>query len=188
MHVIYTGERVRLRPFRDFAEFNMVQAEDYGIPDPFRGPRWWPVSAREAEFDKCGMLDHDAYSMSAIERLDTGALVGISGCSSCRPGMLAMNIGTYILAQQRGHGFGVEAKQLQLCRLFESYPLQAVRSSTMEHHRRARSSLETCGMRYYGRLRGIECTGGRFYDEVLYEIFREQWEQLPIRQTVKRGQ
>jgi RimJ/RimL family protein N-acetyltransferase len=187
MHVVYTGERVRLRPFQDFAEFNSVHAEDYGVPDPFRGPRWWPVSGREAGFEKNSMLDHGAYSMSAIERLDTQDLVGISGCSAYQKGRLEMNIGTYILAKHRGHGFGIEAKQLQLCRLFESYPLLAVRSSTMEHHERARASLEACGMRYYGRLRGIECADGRFWDEVLYQIFREEWEQLPIRQIVKRG-
>jgi len=187
MHVIYSGERVRLRPFRDFAEFNVVHAEDYGIPDPFRGPRWWPVSRREAEFGEHGMLDHGHYSMSAIERLDTNELAGISGCSSHRSGALVMNIGTYILARHRGSGFGIEAKQLQLCRVFENYPLKAVRSSTMEHHTRARASLEACGMHCYGRLRAIECTAGRWYDEVYYEIFREEWEQLPIRRIVKRG-
>ena len=187
MQVIYTGERVRIRPFHDFAEFNSVHAEDYAIPDPFRGPRWWPVSARENAFEKCGMLDHSAYSMSAIERLDTGALVGISGCSSYRSGLLSMNFGTYILAQYRGHGFGIEAKLLQLCRLFENYPLEAVRASTMKHHVSARSSMEACGLRCFGRLRAIECVDGRCDDEVLYEIFREEWEQLPIRQVVKRG-
>jgi len=126
--------------------------------------------------------------MAAIECVDGSELVGISGCSSYRPGLLAMNIGTYILAQHRGQGFGIEAKQLMLCRLFESYPLQAVRSSTMEHHRRARASLESCGMRCCGRLRAIERADGQFFDEVQYEIFREQWEQLPIRQIVRRGQ
>jgi len=187
MHVIYTGERVRLRAFRDFAEFNSVHVEDYGIPDPFRGPRWWPVSKREAEFEKCGMLDHGAYSMSAIERLDTGALVGISGCGAYQPGQLSMNFGTYILAQHRRQGYGIEAKLLQLCRLFENYPLEAARASTMKHHVGARRSMEACGLRYCGRLRAIECVAGRWDDEVQYQIFREEWEQLPIRQIVKRG-
>ena len=39
MQVVYTGQRVRIRPFRDFAELNSVHAEDYAIPDPFREGR-----------------------------------------------------------------------------------------------------------------------------------------------------
>jgi RimJ/RimL family protein N-acetyltransferase len=188
MQVTYTGEKVRIRPFRDFAEIDSVHVQDYAIPDPFRGPRWWPVSAREAEFDKHGMLDHERYSMSAIERLDTGAVVGISGCSPYRSGLLSMNIGTFVMRAHRARGFGIEAKQLLLCRLFESYPLTAVRASTMEHHAAACRSLEASGLRCYGRLRAIEWTDGQCHDELEYEIFREEWEQLPIRQIVRRGQ
>jgi len=187
MHVVYTGTKVRIRPFKDFTELNTVLSADYAVPDPFRGPRWWPVKAREEEFEKHGMLDHHDYSMSAIERLDTSELVGIEGCGSCEVGQLSINIGTYILAPYREQGYGLEAKQLMLCRLFENYPIEAVRASTMAHHHRARKGLEACGMHLCGRLRGIEHVAGDYYDEVHYVIFREVWEQLPVRQVVKRG-
>lgn len=188
MQVVYTGELVRIRPFKDFAEFDAVHAEDYAVADPFRGPRWWPTKARELEYEKHGMLDHESYSMSAIERLDTGELVGLEGNSAYIPGRMQMNIGTFILPDYRQRGFGLEAKLLMLCKLFENYPLEAVRASTMEHHSRARAGLESCGMRCCGRLRAIEWAAGTLYDEVQYVIFREHWEQLPIRQIVKRGQ
>ncbi len=187
MHVVYTGNRVRIRPFVDLAEANLVLDEDYALPDPFRGPRWYALSERKTDFEKLGFIDSSSYSTFAIELIETSEVVGISGGSGSKPGVLAVNIGTYILAENRGQGYGIEAKQLMLCRMFECFQVDAVRASTMEHHASARASLEACGMNYFGKLRAIEFTKGRYYDEVQYEIFREEWEKLTIREIVKRG-
>ncbi|MBN2080980.1 GNAT family N-acetyltransferase [bacterium] len=187
MITTYTGERVRLRPWRDFAEYSSVIDRDYAQPDPFRGPRWWPVLAREPDFDRNGEIGPEAYSQLAIEELASGQAVGITGHGALKPGALAVDFGTYILPDCRYRGYGVEAKQLALCRLFENYPLEAVRANTTAPHGRARRSLELCGMQQYGRLRRVGIADGRYYDEVQYEIYRPDWELLPIRQRVKRG-
>jgi RimJ/RimL family protein N-acetyltransferase len=187
MHVIYTGERVRLRPFASFEEYNSVTAEDYAQPDPYRGPRWWPEPDRSERFKLRGMIGPEAYSNYAIEELECGTVVGTEGHSPITSGQIWANLGTYLLPEWRGKGLGIEAKQLMLCLLFENYPLQVVQASTIEHHRRARQSLEACGMQLFGQLRGIERVDDVVYDEVQYRIFREQWEQLPIRDRVQRG-
>ena len=187
MHTAYTGERVKLRPFGSYAEFNTVIAEDYASPDPFRGPRWYPESARLQQYDLRGVLGPEGYSNFAIEELGGGTTVGTEGHSAINSGQVWANIGTYLLPDWRGMGLGVEAKALLLCMLFENYPLNVIQASTLEHHQQARKSLETSGMQFFGQLRGIERVDGVAYDEVQYRIFREEWEQLPIRDVVKRG-
>lgn len=187
MHVIYTGERVRLRPFRDFDEFMAVRAASYADLDPFRGPVWHAHQILEQRFAECGRLDHDSYSFMAIERVDTGEVAGFESNEAYRSGRLSIGIGTYILPDHRHRGYGIEAKQLMMCRLFECYPITSVQAATLVHHCRARAGMEAAGMHYFGRVRASQCTDGRFYDQVHYQIFREEWMQLPIRRIVKRG-
>jgi RimJ/RimL family protein N-acetyltransferase len=187
MHTVYTGERVKLRPFRSLEEFDSVIAEDYASPDPFRGPRWYAESSRSQQYDLRGVLGPEGYSNFAIEELKCGTTVGTEGHSAINSGQVCVNIGTYLLPDWRGMGLGIEAKALLFCLLFENYPLEVVQASTLEHHQRARRSLEACGMQHFGRLRGIERVDGVACDEVQYRIFREEWESLPIRNMVIRG-
>jgi RimJ/RimL family protein N-acetyltransferase len=187
MHTVYTGERVKLRPFRSLEEFDSVIAEDYASPDPFRGPRWYAESARSQQFSLRGVLGSEGYSNYAIEELEGSTTIGTEGHSAIPSGQIWANIGTYLLPGWRGMGLGIEAKALLLCLLFENYPLEVVQASTLEHHQRARQSLEACGMELLGQLHGIERADGVVYDEVQYRIFREEWELLPIRNTVIRG-
>lgn len=187
MHVVYTGEKVRIRPFKDFAEFMAARSISFAEIDPFRGPVWYAHQLLEQRFAECGRLDHDSRSFMATEQVNTGKVVGFEGNGAYRPGRLSMDIGTYILPAHRHRGFGIEAKQLLMCRLFECYPITSVHAATLVHHHRARAGLEAAGMHYFGRVRASQCTDGRFYDQVHYQIFREEWEQLPIRQIVRRG-
>lgn len=186
MYTWYAGSLTRIRPFAGLAEFEAVDLEDYSVPDPFRGPRWWSAQERRREFEEHGMLKPGEYALFAVLAQETGEVAGIVACSY-KPGTLVMGLGTYIRAAHRHRGYGREAKQLMLCFLFENHPIQAVQASTMEHHLRARAGLEACGLKYYGRLRGIEQEHGRFYDEVQYVIFRQEWEAMDYRQKVKRG-
>lgn len=185
MHTIWTGERVRLRPFADEAERCDIYAELHVAPNAFWGP-WWSARQRvKKDFEEAGMLATDKYSTFAIERLDTNQLVGYEehGFVSNITGW----VGTFIKPEHWHNGFGIEAKQLCYCYLFESYPFVRVDSGTLENHTRARAGLERSGMAYEGRVRRMHFADGRYYDMVCYYIFREQWEQLPIRQVVRRG-
>jgi len=186
MYTSYAGRLTLIRPFTSLAEFEAVDLEDYSIPDPFRGPRWWPASERRREFEEHGMLKYGEYSLFAVVAQESGEVAGLVASGDGK-GALVMDMGTYICSAHRHRGYGREAKQLMLCFLFENHPIQAVHANTMEHHLRARAGLEACGLRCYGRLRGIEQEQGKFYDEVQYVIFREEWEATDYRHKVKRG-
>lgn len=187
MHTIWTGERVRLRPFRDEQEWCDLNEELHIVPNDFWGPWWSARQEKKKDYEPAGMLSADKYSCFAIERLDTGELVGYEEHEPPHPGAITAWVGTFILPAHWSQGFGIEAKQLCYCYLFETYPIELVHSGTLEHHTRAARGLHESGMRFIGRIRRFHFTAGNYYDMVCYSIFREEWEQHPIRQIVRRG-
>ena len=96
-------------------------------------------------------------------------------------------LGTIIAREHWGKGFGREAKLLNLCYLFENYPIECVWSDTTDEHSRAKAGLEACGLKLAGKHYGYLYKGGRLLPSPCYRILRDEWEQLPIRQSVKRG-
>jgi len=187
MHTIYTGKRVRLRPFASADEFVTLDDKFMAVPSTYWGPNWRPRAERAAEFDATGLIDAMQYSAFAVERLDTGELIGLEEFGGVSPGRLYTWLGTFILDSHQRQGFGIEAKQLMLCYLFENLPLETVHAVTTSSHTRARAGLEASGMSLIGRKHRVLLVAGKRYDEVCYQISRAEWEQLPIRQVVKRG-
>jgi RimJ/RimL family protein N-acetyltransferase len=185
MHTIWTGERVRLRPFKDEKEHASLKEDLHITPNEFWGAWWAGRQQINKAFAPAGKLAPDKYSMFAIERLDTNQLVGYEEYGAISS--IAAWVGTFIKPEHWHCGFGIEAKQLCYCYLFESYPLVRVDSGTLEHHTRARHGLQNSGMTFENRVRRMHYTEGRYYDMVTYHLFREDWEQLPIRQIVRRG-
>lgn len=187
MHTIYTGERVRIRPFKDADEFVATGQRFAQVVHPFWGPQYETPQRMRKDFAEAGMLNTSEYSQFAMERLDTGAVIGLAENGGVRPGRIQSWVGTFIFEEHWGRGFGVESKQLQFCYLFENYPIERVESATLENHVRAARGLRDCGMHFEGRLRAAVRQHGRWVDLVQYAIFREDWEKLPIREIVKRG-
>ena len=187
MHTIWSGERVRLRPFKDEKEYSELVDSLHGVPNDFWGAWWDPRPKLAKDFEPAGMLDPVKYSAFAVERLDTGALVGYEEYGGPEPGTIHAWVGTFIHPEHWHNGFGVEAKQLCYCYLFENYPISQVWSGTLANHKRAARGLYESGMRFIGRTRAYHYTDGKLHDMVSYEITREEWERLPIRQVVRRG-
>jgi RimJ/RimL family protein N-acetyltransferase len=185
MHVIYTGERVRLRPFRDWDEYLELLRENYDEPAQFWPAKRCPVERKRKWFTETGGLD-ERRGEFAIERLDSGRLIGNLSHSTYRPALCA-NIGTLIRVEHRYRGYGVESKQLMMCYLFENFPMLRVEATTLVHHRRARRGVELAGMSLESVSGRRRWSRGKLAGWLTYRIFREQWEQLPIRQVVRRG-
>lgn len=187
MHTHYSGSRVRLRPFRDAAEWRAMCTEQ-GIEINKHWGCWWqPLRTMEKDFENCGMLGTGGYNAFAVERVDTGELIGMEEYGMEGVEYLKAWIGTFISLPHTGQRFGVEAKQLVYCHLFENYPLQRVYSETVETHSGAAKGLMLSGMRYEGRARLKTIRDGRAYDTVLYALHREEWEAMEYRHSVVRG-
>jgi len=187
MCVIYSGERVRLRPFADGDEFARLKLAANREPNVHWGPLHIAERTYGRQFAAAGLLDPQVYCEFAVERLDTGELVGREEWGPVKPGAISTTIGTEILPAHQHQGFGIEAKLLALSFLFESYPIQTVGATTVSTHVRAQQGLVACGMRLIGTLRRVLIKDGRYAHLLKYCIFRDEWEQLPIRRIVKRG-
>lgn len=187
MHVIYTGERVRLRPFEDAAEFMRVDDEIMAVPNEHWGPWWTPRPKQKREFEETGLLEPGGSCAFAVERLDTGEVAGVEYCGLRAPTRIYGFVGTFILERHWHRGFGIEAKQLAYCHLFENYPITQVWAGTVETHARAAKGLHLSGMRYEWRVKCNHFIHGKLYDLVRYSIRREEWLELPIRRIVRRG-
>ena len=188
MYTIWTGERVRLRPFHDEQEYMQMQEDLHLEPNEHWGAWWHPRAKLKKEFADTGNLSAGKRCVFCIERLDTAEAVGFEMCGpitgvNCISGC----IGTFLKPEHWHQGFGIEAKQLALCFLFENYPYTRVDAGTVANHKRAAAGIHRAGMKYEGRVRGLHFTDGHYHDLVFYRISREDWEQLPIRKIVKRG-
>ncbi len=187
MHVIYTGELVRLRPFHNMEEWLAIQREPEFYMSPFWGPFNWPEPALRSSFSNEGQLGLDGSSSFAIERLDSGELIGIEDYGPLSNGRLATWLGTCIVARHQGLGFGREAKLLNLCFLFENFPLESVFADTTGEHSRARAGLEACGFSHCGDYRACHWKAGRLIDVPNFQVMRRDWERMEIRKKLKRG-
>jgi RimJ/RimL family protein N-acetyltransferase len=187
MNVIYTGELVRLRPFRDLAEWQSLQREYEFYMSPFWGPFNWPEAEQIKSFEEAGALAIDKHTSFAIERLDTGETVGIEEHGGLVPGRLATWLGTCIAARHHSRGFGREAKLLMLCHLFENFPICSVIADTTAEHLRAQAGLQAIGMHPVGSYRACHWRAGNIVDVPNYQIMREEWEEMTVRRTVIRG-
>jgi RimJ/RimL family protein N-acetyltransferase len=188
MYATYTGERTRLRPLASRDEAMSIHSQIRRLPNEYWGPGWYPREEVAKQYDeKGGLCGASGENMFAVERLDSGEVIGFEFCGLWGPGSIAGWFGTNIAPEHRGLGFGIEAKLLMLCFLFENYPVNHVGSDTVADHWPARRGMEACGMTQEGLLKGRLLRAGLYYDVVWYGILRRDWEKLPIRQVVTRG-
>jgi RimJ/RimL family protein N-acetyltransferase len=187
MHTIYTGRKVRLRPFKDKDELGALHLACDSQPNAHWGPGWYPQGSVLKGFDEHGGLQGaEGENGFVIERLDTGEAAGVEYCGLWGPGTIAGWFGTQLAPQHRGQGLGKEAKLLMLCFLFENFPVHYVGSDTVADHWWARKGMEACGLTLNGRLTAKLLRDGQFIDVVWYGIQRPTWEQLEVRSYVTR--
>jgi RimJ/RimL family protein N-acetyltransferase len=178
MLLYYTGKLVKIRPFTGCEELANLNTA-LNLEDEYWGRSWWPLQRMREGFDKHAMLDSDLwFSFMAIDRLDTGELIGYEVIQLPKAGVITAEIGTGILRRHWHRGFGREAKLLAMRLLFENYPLAAVTATTLAHHRRAIAGILAIGMRCEGAIRFSAFSNGRWAHKLKYVIFREEWEQL----------
>lgn len=186
MHTTYTGEHVRLRPYASKEEgFELVRALHL-TPTPAWGPLWFPLQHIAEGWDESGWMDGEALGF-AVEELASGQVAGYVDLNPPDPQRFDALVSTFILPPFRRQGYGVEAKRLALCCLFENHQAGRVSAITLSNHSAARRGLELCGFAHEGSLRGAFFSEGQRVDKVFYVLTREQWERMEYRHSVKRG-
>ncbi|MCB1186567.1 GNAT family N-acetyltransferase [bacterium] len=184
MFTTYTGKLVRIRPFRDESELRAFCAAQFRTLNEHFGDCRWRIddAVERFRFNLLGGLE----TCFAIEQSGSGEPVGWVNARPQRD-QLAGSIGTEILTEHRSQGYGREAKLLALCHMFENFPLQSVWAVTLGKHQRSARGLEAIGMQCRGSKNVSEYSQAGYASRLYYQIMREDWEKLPVRQTVRRG-
>jgi len=187
MITVYTGEKAKIRPFKSAAEANGLRVAIYAEPNLHWGPGWYPLGTASKNYDEHGLMDGANWHQFAIEDLDSGELIGVEQCGLCGKNSIEAWFGTFIHPDHRNKGYGVEAKRLMMCFMFENFPINRVMSDTVVTHTAARRGMERCGMKLEGYLRAAHIIDGKWYDVPWYRLLRGEWEQMDYRHTVRRG-
>lgn len=118
----------------------------------------------------------------AIDRERT--IVGLSGIHGIEWTHLRGTTGTIIGDRRHwGKGVGRESMRLRTRYAFTQLPLHKLCSSYLDGNEASRRAQLTAGYREVGRRRKHSWRNGRWQDEVLTEILREDWESFQSSST-----
>lgn len=176
--VFLQGKRVVLRPIdkdRDLAEFNRW-INDPGVRQFMTGFRPITMAQEETWFDALSKRsDGITFSIETLE----GELIGNTGLHRIDWVPRVATTGTMIGDEQnRGKGYGTDAKMVLLDYAFNTLNLRKVCSQVIAFNGRSLAFNAKCGYQEEGRRKEQFFKDGQYYDEVMLAVFRENW--LPL--------
>jgi len=171
-----TGERVRLRaPERTdiptFVKwFNDPEVTQFLLRSPPMG-----MEEEERWFDN---LVRDEGKVFCIETLD-GRLIGNLGVMHIDWSNRKADIGVVLGEKDYwSKGYGTEAITLLLGYMFEELNLHRIWLYCEEDNKRAQRCYEKCGFRKEGVFRDNRRKGGRYLNDIVYSVLRQEWDAM----------
>ncbi len=127
--------------------------------------------------------DQRGFGLWAVERRDTGELVGFVGCNDPgfeAPFMPAVEVGWRLARSHWGHGFATEAAVASLDDVFERVGLEQVVSFTTPPNHRSQAVMTRVGLRRdpagdFEHPRLPE--GHRLRHHLLYRVSADEWQE-----------
>ena len=181
----WRGADIRLRPLREDdgalwladqqSDREAVRFLNYGIDLPSSEDAAQQFVARYAEFN-----NRAERIMFSIERLD-GELVGGINIHSMDRKNGTFETGTRIYRAHRGRGYGFQAKVIVLRYAFHELRFQKYNIRCMESNEPMIHHAARLGCQAEGRIRRQIYTAGRFYDELIFGLTREEFDALEQR-------
>jgi len=167
--------RVRLRDVT-FEDADLLDAWS-ADPSPFNdfGAARGPV---DREVLAVGPLRNDRNGVLIVEVSDGGRPIGTVSWHRVGYGPAgssdAWNMGIELIADARGHGYGVEAQALVARYLFDNTAANRVEAQTDIENIAEQRALEKAGFVREGVVRGAQFRAGAFHDLVTYSMLRSE--------------
>ena len=170
---VIEGKLVHLRPpTADDAVVMITWLEDMEVTR-FLLRRHPPSLDEEKEWLEKMARDPD-HVVWSVER--NGALVGITGIHAINWKYGSGTTGTMIGDRTAwGKGLGREVMQLRTRYAFTQLPLRKLKSAYFDGNEASAKAQAAAGFREAGRYRGESFVDGRWVDQVLTEVLREDW-------------
>ncbi len=178
----WQGSRIRLRPMHvDDANMWLVEEQsdseavhflNYGMDLPKSEHAARAFAERFAEFSN----RHERI-MFSIETMD-GELVGGINMHSMDHKNGTFETGTRIYRPFRGRGYGFEAKLIVLRYAFHELRFQKYNIRCLETNEPMIAHAARLGCQAEGRIRRHIFTQGRYFDELIFGLTREEFDEL----------
>lgn len=177
---MYTGEKVRLREYR---KEDITKAWEY-INDPetkkLLNPRIpFPITLEEeTKWFEERSSSKDEYNF-AIETLGDEKYIGGCGINAVDWKNSVATVGIFIGDKECwGRGYGTDAMKVLMTFIFEQMNIHKIKLNVFSYNERAIKSYEKCGFRVEGRLRQELFRDGRYCDELVMGILKEEYDQI----------
>ena len=183
------GERVYLRPVEP-ADAEPLARMDALEADTFMYRQRFPSSPLEHThwIDEMYKEQPPGSIPFAVCARDDDRLLGVVGVDGLdwlnRTGETFSFLGP---ADIRGRGYGTEAKLLLLGYLFDQLHLHVIRSEVDGPNTRSAAALLKQGYRRAGTRKWVDVKNGRFYDQMLFDLTRDDWRQADTRFHAQAG-
>ena len=135
----------------------------------------FPLSMTEEENWWQSFISSQGDYLFAIEALD-GTYIGNIGLHGIQPENRQARLGIIIGEKAYwGQGYGTDAIQAMLGWAFGYLNLNRVALTVFAYNERAIRCYQKCGFRHEGGMRQARYVDGRYYDELLMGILRDEW-------------
>lgn len=139
-----------------------------GIPYPI-------TYEREKQWFESQIAMKDTYNF-AIEDIETGLYIGGCGINKVDWMNRVATVGIYIGDEDfRGKGYGTEAMELLVDFIFNQMNINRIQLFVFSFNERAIRSYKKVGFVEEGRLKQSVFRNGRYYDEIIMSILRENY-------------
>jgi RimJ/RimL family protein N-acetyltransferase len=178
----WQGDRIRLRPMHvDDVELWLAEEQSDSEAVRFLNPGMeLPKSERSAQSfaEKYAEFNNqDERIMFSIETVD-GDLVGGINIHSMRQRHGTFETGSRIYSAFRGKGYGFEAKIIVLKYGFHELRFQKYNIRCLANNNAMIKHATRLGCHEEGRIRRHIYTEGQYFDELIFGLTREEFDQL----------
>ena len=174
---IMVGERVYLRPFETadaetLAQITATETDTF----MYRGRAPFSPLAYERDIGAAYKSDYPPWIAFIVALRADDCCIGLVGATDIdyvhRTAETFSALGP---AAFRNQGYGTEAKHLLLEYCFDHLHLHVLHSGVFEANTRSAAALLKQGYREAGRLKWADVKGGRYYDDLLFDLLRDEW-------------
>lgn len=176
----FEGELVRLRTVRDEDHDDIVAIET--DPEGQRLANDDPPLATPAEVREwlSGVLAKDTVHLFAVERLDDGGFLGTCGIGVDARSRVG-EVGISLRRSSWGTGVGTDAMRVLVQIGFSELNLERIWLAVFSTNERAMASYRKLGFVEEGRWREDVWREGRYVDQVVMAVLREDWPSTDAR-------
>lgn len=176
---MYIGKKVRLRAYKKeditlrLSYINNPEIERFLVADiPY------PISLNEEQkwFESISAFN-DTYKF-AIETLEDNQFIGGCSINAVDWKNSVVTVGIFIgNINFWGKGYGTDAMKVLLRFIFENMNINKVKLKVFSFNERAIKSYKKCGFKVEGTLKDEIFKEGKYYDEILMAVFKDEFEK-----------